>query len=127
MSVPIPRLLIVDDEMIMREYLADIFQDEGFEVVKVNSGESAIEHLDREAFDLVIADMKMPGISGIEVFQHARDKQPNAKVILITAYSMDMSGKQYLEEGAYGFILKPFELNDIRKMVFAALGKKDDA
>ena len=114
------KILVVDDELIMREYLGDILSDLGFKIVKVASGEEAIEKIDLESFDMVITDLKMPGIGGGKVFKHARLKQPDAKLIIMTAYSLDLSGKQYIEEGAFGFILKPFELTQIRKLVCSA-------
>lgn len=114
------KLLVVDDELIMREYLGDVLSEMGFNIVKVASGEEAIDKIDGERFDMVITDLKMPGIGGAKVFKHTRLCQPEAKIIIMTAYSLDLSGKQYIEEGAFGFILKPFDLSQIRKLVCSA-------
>ncbi|EKD29105.1 MAG: hypothetical protein ACD_79C00063G0003 [uncultured bacterium] len=116
------KILIVDDEMIMREYLGDILADEGAIISKASSGEEGIELVKSNKFDLVITDVKMPGISGMEVLKSSRKILPQAKVIVMTAYSMDTSGEDFLKEGAVDFILKPFDLSEFRKAVFAIFG-----
>ena len=114
------QILIVDDETIMRECLTDILSDQGYQVEAVASGNDALKRIDQNAFHIVISDIRMPGIDGEEVLRHALKRNPSSKIILITAYSMDLSGKSYLNQGAFGFILKPFDIEQIRNLVSQA-------
>ena len=114
------QILIVDDETIMRECLTDILSDQGYQVEAVASGNDALKRIDQNAFHIVISDIRMPGIDGEEVLRHALKRNPGSKIILITAYSMDLSGKSYLNQGAFGFILKPFDIEQIRSLVSQA-------
>ena len=114
------QVLVVDDEPIMRECLTDILSDQGYQVTAVSNGSDALERLEQASFHIVISDIRMPGLDGEEVLKHSLRHNPSCKIILITAYSMDLSGKAYLDQGAYGFILKPFDIEQIRNLVSQA-------
>lgn len=114
------QVLIVDDENIMRECLTDILSDQGYQVTAVSNGNDALKSIDQKTFHIVISDIRMPGIDGEQVLKHSLLRNPNCKTILITAYSMDLSGKSYLDQGAFGFILKPFDIEQIRGLVSQA-------
>lgn len=114
-------IMVVDDELIMRECLADILSDDGYEVIKMTSAEEALKYSKMDRINLVISDMKMPGISGDSFFASLKEKYPEIAFILMTAYSMDMQGKDLLKEGVADFILKPFEISQIRETVRKSL------
>lgn len=114
------QVLVVDDENIMRECLTDILTDQGYQVTAVSNGTDALKNLERNSFHIVISDIRMPGIDGEEILKQSLQRNPSCKTILITAYSMDLSGKSYLNQGAYGFILKPFDIDQIRSLVSQA-------
>ena len=114
------QVLVVDDENIMRECLKDILTDQGYQVIAVSNGNDALKSIAQNSFHIVISDIRMPGINGEEVLKNSLLHNPSCKVILITAYSMDLSGKSYLNQGAFGFILKPFDIDQIRSLVSQA-------
>ena len=78
------RILIVDDERSMREFVSILLRKQGYTVELATSGEEAVEALDQQDFDLVLTDLKMPGISGLEVLEHAKRRDPSTQVILMT-------------------------------------------
>ncbi len=114
------QILVVDDETIMRDYLTDILSDQGYQVTPVSNGSEALKSIEQNSFHIVISDLRMPGFDGEEVMRHSLLRNPSCKIILITAYSMDLSGKSFLKQGAFGFILKPFDIEQIRSLVAQA-------
>ena len=79
-------IVVADDEALQRETLADVLVKAGHRVVPVPNGEAAVEAVDREAVDLVITDLRMPGISGLEVVQQVKARQPDVAVVVLTAF-----------------------------------------
>lgn len=103
-----PRVLIVDDSKFMRMLLGDILSRHGFEVLEAESGEEALQVYLREHPDLVTLDILMPGRDGIETVQDLRARDPEARIVMVTALGMEDYIQRALEAGARGFILKPF-------------------
>jgi ATP-dependent Lon protease len=114
-----PNILIVDDEEVMRDFLFDVL--ESFEVDKACDGEEAIAKLNEKKYDLIITDMKMPGISGEEVVRFAREKYPDSKIIIISGYSTLFSVSSALRCGVSAFLTKPFTIKQIRSEVVKSL------
>ena len=110
-------ILIVDDEKNMRTTLADILADEGYEVATADSGERALELVDKRAYGLVLLDIWMPGMDGMEVFRHIRRKKTGAQVVLMSAYSMELARRQALDEGAIAFVRKPLDVENLLKLI----------
>jgi DNA-binding response OmpR family regulator len=110
-------ILIVDDERNMRATLADILSDEGYEVVAAESGERALELLEDRAFDLVLLDIRMAGMDGMEVFHQIRRKKSDAQVVLMSAFSSDLVRRQALDEGAIAFVRKPLDVESLLKLI----------
>ncbi len=108
-------ILIVDDEEVMREFLAEILED--FMVTKARNGEEAVKKISEVKFDLVITDMKMPGISGEEVVKFAREASPKTDIIVISGYSSLTSVSNTLGHGVSAFLSKPFTIKQIRAEV----------
>ncbi|MBZ0274226.1 sigma-54 dependent transcriptional regulator [bacterium] len=119
-----PRLLVVDDELSMREFLQILFVKEGFDVVAAESGIAAVKKLADESFDVVLTDLKMPGMSGIEVLRSAKERNPDVAVIMITAYASPESVNEALDLGATDYVNKPFRVDDLKHVVSGALNKQ---
>lgn len=118
------KILVVDDERSMREFLEIMLTKEGYEVIIANDGEQACEILDKEVFDLVITDIRMKNINGIGVLKKAKDVNPGAIVVLISAFATAETAVEAMKEGAYDYIPKPFKVNDFKRIINDALGSK---
>ena len=105
------RMLIVDDEQDICDLLHDFFSARGFEVASAFSGEEALRHLRRSSADVVLLDILLPGVSGIEVLRRARKIRPRAKFIMVSALDQDDLRQSALESGASDYITKPFNFD----------------
>lgn len=114
-------ILVVDDEETMRRSLADILRLEGYRVQAVASGEAALEAIKRETYDLILLDLKMPGMDGLEVLHTLTNVAPDIKVILLTAHGSLESAIEALRHEAYDYLLKPSSPNQIVNSVVGAL------
>lgn len=110
-------ILIVDDEKNLRTTLADILGGEGFEVATADSGEKAVKMFEKRPYDLVLMDVRMPGMDGMEAFRVLRRKRRDAQVVLMSAYSMDHLRRQCLDEGAIAFVRKPLDVENLIKLI----------
>jgi len=119
----VDRLLIVDDEQGMRDFLSIMLKKEGYAVSLADSAERASEFVDRGDFDLIISDIAMPGQSGLEVLRRAKEANPDTPVIMITAYASTESAVEALKLGAYDYIIKPFDVDELKIVVRNALEK----
>jgi len=115
-------ILIVEDEAIMRESLRDWLTDGGYQVETAEEGEEALKAIAEQDFGIVILDLKLPGKDGIEVLREAREKRPQLKGIIITAYPSVSTAVEAMKEGAVDYLPKPFELNDLEKLIRETLG-----
>ena len=104
-----PRLLIVDDELHVRESLSAWFTEDGYDVVTAAGGKEALAVLGRQRFDVVITDIRMPGMDGIELQRHIHETEPEIAIILVTAYASVSTAVEALKEGAYDYLVKPFD------------------
>jgi DNA-binding NtrC family response regulator len=118
------RLLIVDDELHVRESLMHWFLQEGYEVTSASGAKEALAELGREPFDVVLSDIRMPGIDGLELQRRIREVNQRVKTILITAYASVPTAVQALKDGAFDYVTKPFDPGElsrvVEKAVFAA-------
>lgn len=114
------KILIVDDEetLTFSLYQAFIKAPYDCEVVTVSSGEEALEKLEEGSFDLVITDIAMPGIDGLELLSIIKSRFPDTKVIIITAYGTDEREERAYKIGAEKYIEKPFDISELRNLVF---------
>jgi len=115
------RILIVDDEQSMRQMVAIALRQEGYDVVIAEDGEVACRELQASKVDVVVSDIKMPAFDGIELLRFARENSPGTEVILMTAYTSTESAIEALRLGAYDYISKPFEIDDLKITVERAL------
>lgn len=109
----IERVLVVDDETIMRHFLVEALKRKGMEAVAVESGEKAEALIQLEAFDLVITDMKMGKMSGMELLQRIKEISPRTLVIVITAFGTIENAVEAMKKGAFHYILKPFSVDSL--------------
>jgi len=116
-------VLIVDDDVSMLETIGDVFQDRGYNVTMVEDGHKAIKLASRRYFDVILMDIKMPGINGLETYKEVKKIIPTAAVIMMTGDSKEELVKKTIEEGAYAVIYKPFNVKRVIKIVEEALRK----
>jgi two-component system, NtrC family, response regulator HydG len=109
------RILVVDDEENMRITLSDILKDEGYEVDVAASGEEAVTMCTNQGYQIVLLDVRMPGIGGVEVFRQIRRHQEGVRILMMSAYSVDDMKEIALDQGAIAFLTKP--LNQVVKLI----------
>jgi two-component system response regulator PilR (NtrC family) len=119
------RILVVDDERSMQEFLEIFFRSEGYEVATAGDLKSARLHLESDDFDVLITDIQMPDGSGLDLLYHANECSPETVVIMITAFASTETAIAAMKQGAYDYITKPFKVDEIRIVVEKALEKKD--
>ena len=117
------RVLVVDDEPKIRAMIAAILETEGLEVISAESGEAALEQMAQSPPHLMIVDMKLGGMSGLEVLRHVRASHPQTGAFLLTGFDDDEVERQAAELGAFGVIHKPLVLSALRQTVKDALSK----
>ncbi len=119
----VKKLLIVDDEETLTYslYQSFILSQNNYEVVTAASGDEAAEKLNTMKFDLVLTDIKMPGMDGLELLSLIKSKYPETKVIVMTAYGSLEKKDEALEKGASFYIEKPFEIKEIKQLVLEIL------
>lgn len=118
------RILIVDDEEMTRRNLEHVFLKDGYYVKTAASGTEALDFLKESAFDVIVTDLKMEKIDGMDVLSHAKAKDPNTEVIIITGYATVDTAIEAMKKGSYHFLAKPLKLNEIRETIQKALFKK---
>jgi two-component system NtrC family response regulator len=117
-------ILVVDDEVVICKSIQRILSPEGYEVKTALSGEEALEKISQESFDIVITDLKMPGMDGMELLAKIKEKDPEIIVIIITGYSTVQTAVQAMKMGALDYIPKPFTPEELIVVVEKALEKK---
>ncbi len=115
------RLLVVDDEPSMREFLEIMLSQEGYQVQTASTGEEGIKAYRAEEPDLVLTDVKMPGMSGLDLIREIHSLDPAAPIIAITAYASADDAVRAVREGAYDYLSKPFQIEDLRIIIRNAL------
>ncbi|KHD86714.1 chemotaxis protein CheY [Heyndrickxia ginsengihumi] len=120
------KLLIVDDQFGIRILLTEVLQKEGYETFQAANGVQALELVKKYTFDLVLLDMKIPGMDGIEILKRMKKIHSDIRVIIMTAYGeLDMI-EETKKLGALTHFAKPFDIDDIRKAVKESLLMKAD-
>jgi DNA-binding NtrC family response regulator len=107
------KILIAEDEEITLKHLLSTLQKEGYEVLGFSNGLKALERIEEEYFDVLIADIKMPGLSGIELLENIKAKNIETKVVIITGYGSIDSAVTAMKKGAYDYLTKPFDLDEM--------------
>jgi excisionase family DNA binding protein len=118
-----PRVLVVDDEASIRDLLAKTLALAEYDVDVVPDGRSALEHMRMNAYDLLIADLKMPGMDGLAVIREAKRYKADLPVIIITGFSSESSAIEALNLGVSGYLTKPFRVQKVLAAAAKALGE----
>ena len=118
------KILVVDDELSMREFLSILLEREGYDVTVAGSAEDALRTMESALFDLVLSDVNMPGLSGIELLARIKEKSPETAVLMLTAFSTADQAVEAMKLGAYDYIGKPFKNEEIKQLVKNALEKQ---
>ncbi|MGA1875214.1 MAG: response regulator [bacterium] len=117
------RVLVVDDEQNSREGLSKILTKEGYQVHTAEDGEKALHEAENYNFDLIITDLRMPDMDGIEVLKRVRDKNKNIGVVIVTAYGEVNSYLTAMNLGAFEYLNKPIHLEELRRVIKKALNE----
>lgn len=115
------RILVVDDEESIREFLEIMLKKEGYEVSTAEDGQKAKDILQKKSFDMVISDLQMPHVTGIELLKHVKDSYPETVFMLITAFGTTETAVEAMKMGAYDYVTKPFKIDEVRMNIANAL------
>lgn len=118
-------ILIVDDELSMREFLKILLEKDGHTVATANDASSALEIAAQNDFDLVISDIRMPGMTGLEMLAKLKNNKPDLPVIMITAFASPEDAVNAMKNGAFDYITKPFKVDEIKRIIKSATTPKD--
>lgn len=117
------KILIVDDEKIALKNLEHVMKKEGYDVAGTQSGQNALKLLDEQQFDIVLTDLRMEKVDGMQILRRCHDLYPDTEVIMITGYATLESAVNAMKHGAFYYIAKPFKLDEVRKVVKEAIEK----
>ena len=120
-----PRILVVDDEQIVRESLANWLKEDGYQVEMAEGGSRALQRLQDTPFHIVLLDLKMPEMNGIQVLQEVKKTFPDTEVIIMTAYGSIHTAVEAIKEGAFDYIVKPFDPEEVGFLISKILDHKN--
>jgi two-component system response regulator PilR (NtrC family) len=120
----VEKILVVDDEQSLREVLSIMLKRAGYAVTIAMDGEDAVELLQKEIFDLVITDLRMPKVDGMEVLKAVKSASPETVVLIITAFASADSAVEAMKQGAYDYLTKPFQVDEVQLIIRNALEKR---
>lgn len=112
-----PRVLVVDDEKVIREILSDFLTMEGYIVRSVEDGDAALRELERRSYNLVISDLKMPGMGGLELLERIKELKANILTVIMTGFGTVETAIEAMKKGAHDYILKPFKIEEVIHVV----------
>ena len=118
------KVLLVDDEEEFVETLAERMRTRGMEVSTTGSGSEALDRVDEEDFDVVVLDLKMPGIDGLEALRRIKRRRPDIQVVLLTGYATVEKGVEAIKEGALEFLEKPVDISSLTDTILKAKATK---
>ncbi len=119
------KILIVEDDEAMRSLLRDFLDEEGFDTDSVSNGYDALRKLADQSFDLIITDIQMPGLTGLDILPRIKGLYPDATVIVITAFGSDELHRRSLERGAAGYLEKPIHVHQLRTLIYEVVSSKE--
>ena len=121
-----PRILVVDDEKIVCDMSRICFTNEGYDVTTFTDSTQARAALETETFDVIITDLKMKEVDGIELLEYAKEKNPDTKVILLTAFGTLETAVEAFHKQAFDYFTKPVTIRDLQESVRRALGREGE-
>jgi len=117
------KILIVEDEAVVRESVRDWLIDDGYDVDVAENGDEALEKIKKEEFGVIVLDLKLPGIDGLQVFEQAKELKPETKGVIITAYPSKETQEKARRLGLLDYLAKPFKVEDLERLITEALGE----
>src|SRR5512143_2427845 len=120
-----PTILIADDDEVSAQLFSEVLAADGYEVRRTQSGAQAIAILKEMAPDLLLVDVRMPGLSGLEVTRIAHRDYPSLPVVVMTAFGSMDTAIEAIQEGAFDFISKPMNLDELKKIITRALAQRE--
>lgn len=120
------KILIVDDEQNILLYLSEALEDEGYQIITKTNGEDAIESLQQEDYDLLLVDLKLRDMEGLEVMRKAKERDPDSVVIMLTGHGSLESAVEAIRYGAFDYLLKPCSVQDLKSSLRRGLEKRED-
>jgi CheY-like chemotaxis protein len=119
------KILIVEDEAVVRESVRDWLIDDGYDVDVAENGDEALEKIKKEEFGVIVLDLKLPGIDGLQVFEQAKELKPETKGVIITAYPSKETQEKARRLGLLDYLAKPFRVEDLERLITEALGEAE--
>ena len=116
------KILVIDDEKLIRWTLEDVLRKEGYAVIVAESGEEGLKLVEEHGPDLIILDLRLPGMQGMEVLERVKKIEPKTVVIIVTAHGSAESAVEAMSKGAYDYLNKPFDVDEVRLVIRKALG-----
>ncbi len=126
MEIKKRKILLVEDEAVVRESVRDWLIEDGYNVECVETGEEALERIKQEEFGVVVLDLRLPGIDGLQVYEHVKEVAPETKGIIVTAYPSKETQEKAKRLGLLDYLPKPFKVEDLEKIVSGALGELEE-
>ncbi len=123
--MPGERILLIDDDVGMRAVLKDILEEEGYDVRTASDGRSALGTIEKENFDLILTDLKMPKMGGMEFLDYIEQNRPDLKVIVITAYTGKENVNKAKMLGAFEFLSKSIQIEELKRVVKEVLNRNN--
>ena len=120
------KILLVDDEVVFASNMAKLLESRGYWVTAVNSGDSAIRELEKQDFDVVVLDLKMPGMDGITTLKEIKKLDLFTQTLILTGHGSIDTAMEAIKLGAYDYLTKPCEIEDLVAKIEGAWGKKDE-
>ncbi len=120
-------ILVVDDELLIRDLLYDFFNSQGWDIKVAENGERALEIVESEKIDLILTDLKMPIMDGMELTKQIKENHPDLPVIVMTGYPSVDSAVEALRNKVADYIVKPFNINQLYKVVESEVSNKEGA
>lgn len=111
------KILMVEDDAEMRALFRDFFREEGFEIEMVSNGSEALRRVAREAYALILTDLRLPGLTGLDLLPGIKKLRPDVPVIVLSAFGSEENRKKALQKGATIYLEKPFHLNTLREIL----------
>lgn len=119
------RILIIEDDEEMRSLLKDILDEEGFDTESASNGSGGLQELTKGPFDLVITDIRMPGLTGLDILPVIKRLQPEVPVIVITAFGNEEVYRRSFEKGAAGYLEKPIHMDKLKTLVHEMVSPRE--
>ena len=119
------RIMIIEDDEAMRSLLEDFFEEEGFETDSASNGADALRILSKDHLDLIVTDIRMPGLTGLDILPRVRRLKPETPIIVMTAYGSEDVRRRSLESGATTYLEKPIHLSKLRTLIHEMISAKE--